>query len=332
MKVSILIPAYNAAEFLEQCVKSVLAQTHQDLQIVIIDDGSSDNTSEIAADLARQDCRIEFLSRPNKGVAATRNELLEMIKGDYFLFVDADDWIEPAMVENLLGMALSENAEIAMCRHISEKPGHISTPLLDDKRIEVWKHNTLIEKFLIHRELTGSLCNKLAKASLLHRVLPVEPGLRPGGVQNVLFDSKVSYGEDALALWQLLPYVSKMAVTRNQYYHYRMNDASISHQRLSKSKCSAITVWDRIVATTPGNYPHWYLLAKSRRGEEIALLLRQAIVDGCDEPAIPRQLCGALKPSVPAMWKAGIAKKSMCLFATVATIFLPVAKLAKKLL
>ena len=93
--VSILVPVYNSAPYLRKCVGSITGQTYTDLQIVLINDGSTDDSWDIMQELARQDKRIEIYSQPNCGVAATRNRLLDKVRGDFVLFVDSDDWIEP---------------------------------------------------------------------------------------------------------------------------------------------------------------------------------------------------------------------------------------------
>ena len=115
MKISILIPAYNAAVFLPKCLDSVHNQTYRDLQVVIVDDGSKDNTLELCQSYAKNDNRIEVYHQENQGVASTRNHLLEKVKGDYVLFVDADDWIEPDMVNYMVDKLSSNNHDIVTC-------------------------------------------------------------------------------------------------------------------------------------------------------------------------------------------------------------------------
>ena len=92
--VSILVPVYNAAPYLGECVASLTGQTYTDLQIVLINDGSTDNSMDVLKELSRNDGRIEVYSQPNRGVATTRSHLLSKAKGDFVLFVDSDDWIE----------------------------------------------------------------------------------------------------------------------------------------------------------------------------------------------------------------------------------------------
>lgn len=253
MKVSILIPAYNAALYLHECLNSVIKQTHKDLQIVLIDDGSKDETLKIAKEYAKKDSRIEVYSQQNAGVAITRNHLLNKAKGTYTLFVDADDWIEPEMVETLMTMIADSGAQIAMCALIPQNPNSHTVPSKNNQ-VNIWEFDEFIKYFLLHRELTGSLCNKLIRTDLYSQFTP-----------------GIAYGEDAMVMWKILLSTSKMAVTKNQYYNYRMNPESVSHTGSIMKKRSVVTVWNSIVNTIPNE--RYRKLAEGRYGAEVTLVL-----------------------------------------------------------
>lgn len=263
MKVSILVPAYNAAKYLNDCIRSIISQTYKDLQIIIIDDGSTDNTFIIANEYAEKDFRLEVYSQSNLGVAITRNNLLDKAIGDYILFVDADDWLEPEMVEILVSMVKVSGAEIAMCKHISQSDSKITLPIKSNKDFKLWNHYEIIKKFLYHRELTGSLCNKLVKKSIFHRFTP-----------------GISYGEDAMVMWQILLNTSKLVTTDNQYYNYRMNSDSVSHSGGLIKKMSILPVWSSILDSIPNDKKELRMLAEARFGAEISLVLFEAAKTG----------------------------------------------------
>ena len=111
--VSVLIPAYNAEKTINRCIDSILCQTYQNIEIIIANDGSTDSTLPILSDYAEKDRRIIICSQPNKGVSAARNMCLKNAKGDYILYVDADDWIEPNMIQRML--ELIEDADFVLC-------------------------------------------------------------------------------------------------------------------------------------------------------------------------------------------------------------------------
>ncbi|MDE6612281.1 MAG: glycosyltransferase, partial [Muribaculaceae bacterium] len=102
MKVSVIIPIYNTGEYLRACIGSICRQTHRDLQIIMIDDGSAETTAAICDQIAASDHRITIVHKPNEGVSKARNHGLEIADGDVVCFVDSDDTIEPSMIEDLL--------------------------------------------------------------------------------------------------------------------------------------------------------------------------------------------------------------------------------------
>lgn len=254
--ISILIPCYNVEPYINKCVNSILSQTYSNLQLVIIDDGSSDKTWNEIQTLQHTDKSIEIYSQPNQGVAATRNNLLSKVKGEYVLFVDSDDWIEKDMVEFLVSKALSNDADVVTCGIIQNNLIHSET--YSEK---ILNKEEAIKLFLLHKELTGSLCNKLVKTSLLH---------------NLKFDDEISYGEDALFCWNFLQKVNKLVFTTKGLYHYRMNETSISHQSFGEKKLTGYKVWHTITEQTEKLFPQFLGIAKGRWAMEGIYLLMQA--------------------------------------------------------
>ena len=261
MKVSILIPAYNAAAFLAKCLDSVLNQTYQDLQVVIVDDGSKDNTLEVCHQYAEKDSRIEVYHQENQGVAATRNHLLEKVKGDYVLFVDADDWIELDMVEYLVSLATELDAEMVMCDRVIND----AKPSETEPKINILPQEEAIHDFLLHDYFIGSLCNKLIEARLM---------------TGLTFRRDISYGEDALFIWGVLQNVKNVVVTSKQLYHYRMNEESLTHQSFGKNKLTGHLTWTLITEDVALKWPKFMDEAKSSFGLQDMYLLRAASQSG----------------------------------------------------
>ena len=242
--ISILSPCYNVEAFLPQCIDSIIKQTYTNLQIVLIDDGSNDDTWSVMQHYAANDTRIEIYHQHNQGVASTRNHLLEKVNGDYVLFVDSDDWIEPDMVSFLVGKAMAGEADIVGCGMVKND----DTPKVQYTE-EVLDQDTTVKKFLFHKELSGSLWNKLIKTSLLH-------GLR--------FDRRISYGEDALFCWHVLQQAHVIVFTDRQLYHYRMNENSLSHLNWTpEKKGSGHLVWQAITDDTRALWPQYQHIAKT---------------------------------------------------------------------
>lgn len=257
MTISILVPCYNVEAFLPQCLDSIINQTYCDLQIVIVDDGSKDKTLTIAQEYASRDSRIEVYHQKNQGVAAARNELLSKIKGNYFLFVDSDDWLELGMVEFLYTLAEKENADIVTCNEVINE-----TKVKQEYISRIYSQEMAIERFLYHREFRGSLWNKLVKVSLLHN--------------EQKFHCGISYGEDALFCWGLLKESCKVLYTDRQLYHYRMNNESISHHSFGPQKMTAYQVWKFISDDTEAHFPSLLDISKGHFAISMTILLREA--------------------------------------------------------
>ena len=103
--ISIVIPVYNVAAYLPQCLDSLVNQTYRDLEIICVNDGSKDNSLEILQQYASQDSRIRIISRENRGIAASRNEALAQAQGDWVMFVDSDDWVDVQTCQSALDLA-----------------------------------------------------------------------------------------------------------------------------------------------------------------------------------------------------------------------------------
>lgn len=123
MKVSVIIPIYNTGEYLRGCLDSICSQTYQNLQIIMIDDGSDRHTADICDTIARSDERILLIHKKNEGVSIARNIGLAKATGDVVCFVDSDDTIEPDMIEALVVALEKNDAQIALCDAVTITPG-----------------------------------------------------------------------------------------------------------------------------------------------------------------------------------------------------------------
>lgn len=117
-KVSVIVPAYNSEKYVKRCIESIQKQTYKDLQIILIDDGSTDNTLQIFNEIASNDKRICVFSNKNQGVAATRNFGLLNAKGEYITFVDSDDYINKRAIELLVNSLVEKKADMAICNSV----------------------------------------------------------------------------------------------------------------------------------------------------------------------------------------------------------------------
>lgn len=263
-KVSILVPVYNSEKHLQTCLESIMKQTYYNLQVILFDDGSTDGSLNICHGYESHFSNIEVYHQENQGVATARNILLTKVKGDYTIFIDSDDWIEPDMIADLVDYIQKYELDIAICASISER--NDSNTIVDKTRQVplIENREQIIKKFLLHKELNGSLCNKLVKTSLLHKLV---------------FDPTIWYGEDALMMWQVLQRANRVGTATTQYYHYRMNDASISHQSFGAKKMSGHKVWKTIYEDTCKNWPEYKGIAKAQYAISDMWLMFYAALD-----------------------------------------------------
>lgn len=244
--VSVLVPVYNVERYVTQCVDSIINQTYRELQIVLFDDGSTDHSLDICHHYASQDNRIEVYHQENQGVATTRNNLLGIIKGDFVLFVDSDDWIELETIGSAVELAREHEADIVTFNNVINDR-HCKK---DSSNVVIWTQEECVHQFLRHISFNGSLWNKLIRTSVL---------------LNERFHDHISYGEDALFCWHILQHVKKVVITPNQYYHYRMNDVSLSHQNWTPEKKGTGSIaWKTIVDEASSWWPQYLDVAKAR--------------------------------------------------------------------
>ena len=309
--VSVLLPVYNVEAYLPQCLDSVLSQSYRHLQVVLIDDGSTDHSWDVCCSYAQKDNRVETYHQKNQGVAETRNHLIDKIKGDYFLFVDSDDWIESDMVESLLSYVERDDVDLVNC-------GSVINETVCDKNsttIDVWPQERAIHAFLRHKEFRGSLCNKLVKSSLLH---------------NVRFHCGISLGEDALFCWHILQHTKSIAITNQQFYHYRMVDNSLTHANFGPKKMSAYIVWDTISSEALKWWPKYADVARARFCIEMIILLRSAAQSQHPYDESVRKLQKVIKEYMHLIRKTKLSSWMMTLYGWVGVKSYPTLKLIER--
>ncbi len=217
-KVSVIVPVYNAGKYLNRCIASLLAQTYTDLEILLIDDGSTDDSLALCNAYARKDSRIVVLHHENHGVSYTRNRGLKVATGDYIIFVDADDWVALDYVQKLRTPLDSHDVEISMCGYGMS---------YDDGRFVNMMHFTdgVIPKEvaldLFSPYYLGAVCSKMYSRSALQN----KDGFR------ILFDEDIAIGEDQLFWIRAVLNVGSVYVSSDPLYHYYMNDSGAMRGR-----------------------------------------------------------------------------------------------------
>lgn len=243
--ISIIIPAYNAESYIQKCIKSITCQTYKNLEIIIIDDGSTDTTFDICKSLADKDNRIILVSQPNLGVSSARNKGIELAKGDYIGFVDADDWIEEDMYEILYNSLIKENADISICGYVYEDIyGNTIRKSVEQQKSYRLNSKKAIEMMFDDRYYQGFLVNKLFCSKLFKT---------KNGLKNLL-DTDISMGEDRLTVFRCMLESNNIVYIPCIKYHYLLNRSGAVNSNFSKKKLSGFKVYDYIFRQLPEDY------------------------------------------------------------------------------
>lgn len=204
MKISVIIPVYNCESFLEACLDSVLNQTYQNFEIILVNDGSGDRSGEICDRYAARDSRIRVIHQENHGVSHARNQGLQLITGDAVSFIDSDDTLEPNMYELLVKVMQEHDADIAHCgyKHIVRDEIRL---VHDTRRIIVQTSEEALECFVAGRLFGGGLWSKLFRTEV---------------IQDLRFREDLKINEDILFNFQAFRKVNKSVFADYALYNY----------------------------------------------------------------------------------------------------------------
>ena len=209
MTVSIVVPVYNTAEYLPACLDSILAQTFTDFELLLVDDGSTDNSLQVCETYASRDARIRVFHQQNAGVSAARNLGVEQAQGDWLCYVDSDDVVLPAYLQDMLEAADAEDCLVMGNISDSRMKGLITSDV-------VLEGEAMVRYMLSHNIL--NLSGPVAK--LYNRATLVRYGIR--------FPQDIHYGEDLLYFLQYLNHIGRVAFRQSELYQVTMREGSLS--------------------------------------------------------------------------------------------------------
>ncbi|MCL1929976.1 glycosyltransferase [Candidatus Saccharibacteria bacterium] len=215
--VSLIIPVYNVEDYLDECIESAVQQTYENLEIILVDDGSTDKSGRICDEWSAKDDRVKVIHHKNKGASAARNKGLKMATGKYVQFVDADDVIDSQMVEKMFVECEEQGADIACCRYDAFSES-LSDVFYQEPKVYIKSNNVNQIADQVFNITTTSVCNKMFRKALLQE-------------NKLMFNEKLVRGEDLLFTHQALSLAKKVCVVNEFLYHYRASVAtSTMHQ------------------------------------------------------------------------------------------------------
>ena len=221
-KLSVIVPVYNVAQYLPQCLDSIINQAFRDIEIICVNDGSTDNSLEILKSYAEKDGRIHIVNKANGGHTSARKAGVSIAKGEYIVFVDSDDWLEVNALSVMYDAMKREKVDCVMCNHYVDD-GNTSRKVAhgfaagrydkDDLRQIVYPRMIVNGEFF-DWGINPSLWGKIFDANLLKRVLTNE-------------DGQIVVGEDAAVVFPLVRETQNIYICPEYLYHYRQNAMSI---------------------------------------------------------------------------------------------------------
>ena len=222
-KVSVIVPIYNVEKYLEKCINSLLSQTLEDIQIILVNDGSKDNSGNIAKEYEKNNNdRVIYVEKENGGLSDARNYGLKYATGDFIAFLDSDDYIEKNAYEEMYNKAIEENADYVECDFIWEFPNKIRV----DKQ---YPYKNKKEMLSFVRVVAW---NKLIKRQLITD-------------NNLEFPKGLRY-EDVEFTYKLIPFINKFAYVDKPFIHYVQREGSIANVQNERT-AEIFTVLDNVI-------------------------------------------------------------------------------------
>lgn len=206
--ISVIIPVYNLENTIKKCLNSVINQTYTNIEIIIINDGSTDQSDKICIEYKNRDNRIYYFFQENKGVSVARNVGLEHAKGKYIIFVDGDDFVDEKHVENLYIAIVEYKSDISVCGITFEKGKKIYKKYIQEKQYE---NLSFLKPLISYNDFGGYICNKLYSIDIIN---------------NVRFDEDLNIAEDLLFNLRVFLNSKKIVKIKNASYHYCINSFS----------------------------------------------------------------------------------------------------------
>lgn len=217
IKVSVIVPVYNAERHLGKCVESILNQTLKEFELIIINDGSTDSSYELCKKYAVKDERIVLLDQKNSGVSVARNRGLDIAKGEYIYFIDADDYIEKNTLEILYNRAIASNSDIVVFGYKTISENSVYVEKVSDCEYTIQEFLAHYGDFIISSSILGAIWNKIYKRETIN---------------DIRFIEGIKHHEDLFFVQDVLRKCKLVSMQGDLYYNYINNDGSASRRHI----------------------------------------------------------------------------------------------------
>lgn len=237
--ISVIVPVYNVAQYLEKSIASIQKQTYQNLEIILVDDGATDESGRLCDSIAEQDDRVSVLHKKNEGLSQARNDGMKQAHGDYLIFIDSDDYIHPEMIQSLYEQLVQEDADVSSCGVMNVYANDESPQSANQDVYFVCDSQTFLKEYLIGEKIPGTICNKLIKREI---------------ATALSFPKGLIY-EDAYYHFDLIKLAKKYVVNTKPYYYYFHRGDSITTKPYAEKDLAYIDIYQRFYNEVVKNYP-----------------------------------------------------------------------------
>ena len=263
--ISVIIPVYNVESYLKRCIDSILNQTYKNLEIIIVDDGSTDASGQICDEYEKADSRIKVLHKENGGQGSARNMALDMCTGEYIAFVDSDDYILDNMYETMLGALLATSADIALCGIKSDNGVRVKDSQTPPKMHVYQDAQELLLDYLTTGYIFTGPVNKLYKKEIF---------------EGIRFP-QIRAREDAYIMHELLGRANKAVHTAKCLYVQYIRPGSTEQAKFNDNKLILLQCSERLQEYISQNFPQLWDNVKYKHMNEIVVLMEDIVRSFC---------------------------------------------------
>lgn len=246
-EISIVVPVYNVEKYLRRCLESILGQTMRELEIILINDGSTDRSGEICEEYKERDNRIQVIHKKNGGLSDARNAGARIAASDYVIFLDSDDYIAQDMMETLYTLAKDSGADMSVCG-VYNVYGEREIPQYSKSEEFICTGEEAFMHILEGKKIPGTICNKLIKRQI---------------VQQIEFPAGRLY-EDAFYTLDLVQRVENVSVTTRPMYYYAHRQDSITTSTFKEADLDIIYAYRKTLELVKKKYPRLMMQAVFR--------------------------------------------------------------------
>lgn len=227
--ISVVVPVYNVEKYLKKCIDSTINQTYKKLEIILVDDGSTDSSKEICDEYIKQDSRIKVIHKENGGLSSARNAGIDIASGKYIGFIDSDDWIEKSMLEKLINLAEKSDSDIVLCNYF----------MAYDEKNQIQKEDIEYKEYSNYEALNKIYDDKLGVSMIIawNKLYNIEL------FNNIRYPAGKVH-EDEFITYKLLFKANRICYLNEKLVYYRQQNKSITNSKFNKKRLDILQAFE----------------------------------------------------------------------------------------